>query len=620
MEAFDGVSPHRPIATGSEIRVVIVHPGEFGEPIICKLQHIHLVPDSDYEAVSYAWGDDSVRNYITLDNLEYPVTTNLFTGLQYLRHKDTPRTLWVDSLCINQSDKVERGQEVQKMRDIYKFARAVIVWIGDYKPYSRGYVKDIFHHLEYLASCGRAERQDKYIRHHKYDQLWRSHSITCEFICSRPWFQRMWVIQEVSVRPNVGCNEPDRSPQIHCGNLRLPAIYLRDAIAVWETHKQRHTILALPPIMTSVWRLYIIWAYYHKMRDGQLHTNPPLGVILSWILATVAGEFHCTDSRDMIYAILGLLPGSLPQILAPDYFKPPPQVLWEYAIYILETVGLLDIIQYTSGSSTEMPSWVPDWKASSPHAIGPSNRRHPDTYIRIVADGKGLELELLAFTKVKHCGPNMTPVTESSTLFASLDKDFRQAENAFLSNRHHVEDDMNFRRTLYELLLRFDLHQRQLHDPEFHENASRRGFCQLPGYEQHLRLACIDNQVFADMRAEISQVESLHTEELWRSIIDTVRNKYLFCCIDGTVGILAQSNIKPAEEDVVCTFKGACGEFIVRPCVGGYRLIGRCERTVKGFDCKIDDVDVHVWINGAHTLRISKALWTTRPTTRVVIW
>ena len=46
-------------------------------------------------------------------------------GLLDGRHK-----LWVDALCINQSDPVERGNEVRRMREIYSTAWCVIAWFG----------------------------------------------------------------------------------------------------------------------------------------------------------------------------------------------------------------------------------------------------------------------------------------------------------------------------------------------------------------------------------------------------------------------------------------------------------------------------------------------------------
>lgn len=48
--------------------------------------------------------------------------------------RDTNRlhgeTLWVNALCINQSDLVERGRQVKRMGGIFGGPSRVMVWIG----------------------------------------------------------------------------------------------------------------------------------------------------------------------------------------------------------------------------------------------------------------------------------------------------------------------------------------------------------------------------------------------------------------------------------------------------------------------------------------------------------
>lgn len=39
--------------------------------------------------------------------------------------------LWIDAICINQSDIKEREEQVARMAHIYKRARRVVVWLGD---------------------------------------------------------------------------------------------------------------------------------------------------------------------------------------------------------------------------------------------------------------------------------------------------------------------------------------------------------------------------------------------------------------------------------------------------------------------------------------------------------
>lgn len=619
MESFKGISPHRPIVSGSEIRVVILQPGNFGDPIVCHLEHIQLIPDSDYEAVSYVWGDATVTKPITLDGRIYPVTTNLYTGLQFLRLDESPRRLWIDSLCINQTDKAERAREIQRMRDIYECAHQVLIWVGDYAPFTRAEVKSIFEFVKELAEAYRPEDQDIVARRHGYDRLWSQQQDLCEFLRSRLWFERIWVIQEVSVRPKPHYGFPEKSPTIYCGSLQLDFVYLWEAVMWWIFRAEDAPQLRLPAVMNGVDRLINIW-YAHIVPYKKPDEIKPLGTQLAWILGMVAGEFCATDSRDIFYALVGLLPFSLPPVLRPDYFKSSAQVLTEYATYILESAGLIDIIQYTSGLSKELPSWVPDWKHSSPHAMDKDEERYPGTHFRIIGDGRGLELDFLKFTEVQKTGPILTPPDSTCDLMSCLSNHFRVAEDIFVTQKFDPMDNMKFTKRLYELLIRFDLHERYFPDLSWHLLASRSSCYYLPGYDEHLHWYARTNLASGFAFKSPSLIEKYYAEDVWRNVIDSVQNKCLFFCTDGSIGILAQSHVKPMGGDVVCSFKGACGEFVVRPCFQGYRLIGRCERTVKAFDCNIEDVDAEEWVPADHTLALLKEIWSTETMQRTTLW
>jgi hypothetical protein len=55
------------------------------------------------------------------------MTGNLHAALEQLRHKIQPRNLWIDAICINQSDPIEKNHQVGQMFEIY--CSASIVWI-----------------------------------------------------------------------------------------------------------------------------------------------------------------------------------------------------------------------------------------------------------------------------------------------------------------------------------------------------------------------------------------------------------------------------------------------------------------------------------------------------------
>jgi hypothetical protein len=72
-----------------------------------------------FATLSYVWGDTNVIREIRCGKERNFITLSLYEALVHIRNLKTPRLLWVDSLCINQSDEEEKGLQVQRMHLIY---------------------------------------------------------------------------------------------------------------------------------------------------------------------------------------------------------------------------------------------------------------------------------------------------------------------------------------------------------------------------------------------------------------------------------------------------------------------------------------------------------------------
>src|SRR6266536_990785 len=91
---------------------------------------LHDARECGYEALSYAWGPPTFSERIFIDNEYLPVTANLLAALKSLA-EDKPRFLWIDAICINQTDLVEKSTQIPLMTEIYRSAKQVIVWLGE---------------------------------------------------------------------------------------------------------------------------------------------------------------------------------------------------------------------------------------------------------------------------------------------------------------------------------------------------------------------------------------------------------------------------------------------------------------------------------------------------------
>ncbi|KAI1329176.1 heterokaryon incompatibility protein-domain-containing protein [Xylariaceae sp. FL0255] len=130
----------------NHILVATIQPGTFHKAIRLTLRNERF--DSTrkpvYEALSYAWGheetlltpvivehekSDPSSNCVPLRGW-LGVRSNPAAALRQLRHEKHARDIWIDALCIDQSDENLKGHQVAMMAEIFHHASRVIVWLG----------------------------------------------------------------------------------------------------------------------------------------------------------------------------------------------------------------------------------------------------------------------------------------------------------------------------------------------------------------------------------------------------------------------------------------------------------------------------------------------------------
>ncbi|KAF8853575.1 hypothetical protein BDZ45DRAFT_598307, partial [Acephala macrosclerotiorum] len=116
----------------SSIRLIILQPSvDFNFDVHCDISNVSLDTEPKYEALSYTWGDTSVTETIFLQGHPFQATVNLVSALRHLRLKDQTRTMWVDAICVDQANILEREQQVPFMRKIYSMAERDLLWLGE---------------------------------------------------------------------------------------------------------------------------------------------------------------------------------------------------------------------------------------------------------------------------------------------------------------------------------------------------------------------------------------------------------------------------------------------------------------------------------------------------------
>ncbi|TGO48783.1 hypothetical protein BOTNAR_0459g00040 [Botryotinia narcissicola] len=387
------------------IRLLILHPGTSESPIQSDLIHTTLREcrcdiHGNYTALSYVWGDANDTTYIFVDGFLFAVTVNLAAALHDLRDEKRQLRLWADAVCINQTNNLERSQQVCLMKEVYGYAQATVIYLGALVEQT----KSLFELMNQLDP-------DR-------TKLLEIAEDAIKDVVSRPWFTRVWVYQEL-VLSNVVF--------VQFGRLRVPWDYLcevlldryRDPRERNNLHKDR-AILSTPtldvchdkdsetesrtshlssmvPAMHEIRHNYdtqsyrILWNMYEARRNYQNCLRYGRRVISLLDVLVSRRDSKASDLRDIIYGHLAVVDLQLKRtyernndfvpwplirsrstqdyIPVVDYTKSVEDVLHEAALFtssFRSLHGLLKVLynadvkaSYTRRSN--LPSWVPDW-------------------------------------------------------------------------------------------------------------------------------------------------------------------------------------------------------------------------------------------------------------------
>jgi hypothetical protein len=143
MDDPDLYTAHPLPANSKSIRVLDLEPakGDSDRSICATLRVVDLENRPRFVALSYVWGTTAAPPHtISCGQYSVKVTENCWEALWHLqrdrsredpgRNDDGSITLWIDAICINQSDHAELLGQIQLMGDIYSLATSVCIWLG----------------------------------------------------------------------------------------------------------------------------------------------------------------------------------------------------------------------------------------------------------------------------------------------------------------------------------------------------------------------------------------------------------------------------------------------------------------------------------------------------------
>jgi hypothetical protein len=318
----------------------------------CSTEIVSLVDQPAYEALSYVWGDAAIRQNILFDGDLFSVTENLAVALYHLRLPDNPRRLWVDALCINQSNTKERNEQVELMGEIYASASPVLIWLGEASEGS----DDAFALMSQIADGKEVAENDS-----------RELFSFCIELVERTWFTRLWTVQEMVLAnqdPLVACGFSWTSWSVLFGGWQKVALneFSKMEMVIWEDavkdESKSEEKLGVRPGAIKIDLLNNLRAAItsnggEEFRDLLLNTN----------------SSNATEPRDRIYALLGMMKKENREDFRVDYDRPLEIVYGEAMAHVFRKGNgpflLSGMASVGRSPDSSLPSWVPAFGSKS---------------------------------------------------------------------------------------------------------------------------------------------------------------------------------------------------------------------------------------------------------------
>jgi len=361
--------PHR-----RAIRLLRIKSGTSEEGIQITLETFDLDSKTQFTALSYVWGDATSPCEIICNGHTKSITRNLWGVLSQLQKQRFDCLLWVDAICINQKDDEEKSFQVAIMRDIYRRAAKVIFWLGQEEIYDgdaiklmRSFSKRYPHRLD--LERRRLETLEE-MNLSSFDRGWAGWA---SFFC-RPWFRRVWIVQEFTNAKNSvfmsGALEIPTELLVHCGFATGVCVAIREVVCrgrdVRDTGKAILRLLALGVDqfgremgVEDGPRIFDIWC-----RSQQLEATDPrdrVFALLSTQTAVGMEMINYRKSEATVYTEIAVAALNIPVPRIKwigSIFQPSHQVEWNN----LQRVSRFLACKFCSPGSSNLPSWVPDWK------------------------------------------------------------------------------------------------------------------------------------------------------------------------------------------------------------------------------------------------------------------
>ncbi len=371
-----------------EFRLLELLSGTGDDPVRCNLIEPPESGSLHYKTISYRAGDPGHTLLIEVNGHDFNTFATLGAALRRLRWPDNPRLLWADQICINQSDVDERGDQVQKMRQIYERADGVFAWLGHLENADAAFaalldlqseydsawgefqktlpegVSDVDRHQgrnSVLFELGRSVKDRLVLAGTRGDDTELAGWSALSGIFRNEYWTRLWICQELIVSKTVTLLWDTKSidwsglDDVISVSTYISEIQDGEGAKPWSDGVSRFV-----GVSNGLMSMAIKMALLSRRREKWQKKK---ALDLKDLLVYGTG-LKCADERDRIFGFCGL--ANVAYKIIPDYRKTIRLVYCETTVAIIGAESSLDVLAYCRHPTApdpgkELPTWCPDW-------------------------------------------------------------------------------------------------------------------------------------------------------------------------------------------------------------------------------------------------------------------
>jgi hypothetical protein len=308
-----------------QIRLVMLIPSEDTKSpaqYVIRLFDVYNAPP--FCALSYTWGQPTPTSVILIDGQPLTIRENLYKFLEVFRGQGGKQEhLWIDQICIDQSNILERNHQVQFMNRIYSSSAYVIIWLGDGSGTHNGQT-----YCQHAQRFNRSSRNDQ------------AAAESLGALLHNDYFRRIWIVQEVLLARNI-------------------KVLVK---TIWISWKR---MIQIPDLMRKTWLIDAPkrWSATLLLRES---LNKPQTRKLEDLISAF-GSNICEDPRDKVYGFMGLVAPD--DRLTIDYGKSVHQVFIELVLMICTACHDAVPCPNCSDHHNYGPHWSDQWDFLSAFAF-----------------------------------------------------------------------------------------------------------------------------------------------------------------------------------------------------------------------------------------------------------